>query len=58
MRVPATLPTDPVNPNPYNTAGVLDYAPIPNAFLVLPPDDPLFNGAAAKRARARPFSTI
>jgi len=50
---PATLPGDPTNPNVNNTAGVLDYAPIPNAFLILPPGNPLFNGAATKRSQGR-----
>jgi type IV pilus assembly protein PilY1 len=33
---PATLPTDPTNPNSLNTAGILDYAAIPGAYSVIP----------------------
>jgi type IV pilus assembly protein PilY1 len=33
---PATLPTDPTNPNPLNTAGILDYNAIPGAYSVIP----------------------
>src|SRR5262249_20160616 len=32
---PATLPTDPTNPNANNTAGILDYPAIPGAYSVL-----------------------
>ncbi len=46
---PATLA------NTVNTAGILDYAPIPNAYLVLPSGHPLYNGSATKRSQATPI---
>ena len=46
---PATLT------NSANTAGILDYAPIPGANLTLPSGQPLFNGSATKRAQATPI---
>ena len=49
---PATLPGDPTSPNAKNTAGILDYAPIPNAYTVLPSGHPLYNGAATTRGAA------
>jgi type IV pilus assembly protein PilY1 len=33
---PATLPTDPTNANSKNTAGIMDYNAIPNAYSVIP----------------------
>jgi type IV pilus assembly protein PilY1 len=49
---PATLTSDPSNPNTGNTAGILDYPPIPNAYTVLPSSNPLFNGSATTRGAA------
>ncbi|HEY4339994.1 MAG TPA: PilC/PilY family type IV pilus protein, partial [Steroidobacteraceae bacterium] len=49
---PATLTSDPTNPNAYNTANILDYAPIPNAYSLVPSSNPLYNGGAATRAAA------
>ena len=48
----ATLTTDPTSPNANNTANILDYAPIPNAYTVLPSGHPLFNGSATTRSAA------
>jgi type IV pilus assembly protein PilY1 len=48
---PATLTTDPTNPNTNNTANILDYAPIPGAYTILPGSTPLFNGSATKRSQ-------
>jgi type IV pilus assembly protein PilY1 len=51
----ATAPTD-AGPatlaNTVNTAGILDYPPIPNAYTILPSGHPLFNGSATTRAGA------
>ncbi len=38
--------------NTANTAGILDYAPIPGAYLNLPSGNPLYNGSATTRAQA------
>ncbi len=43
---------DPTNPNASNTANILDYAPIPGAYTILPGGHPLFNGSATTRAAA------
>jgi type IV pilus assembly protein PilY1 len=46
---PATLA------NTANSAGILDYAVIPNAYTILPSSTPLFNGGATTRSAATPI---
>ncbi|HEY1898540.1 MAG TPA: PilC/PilY family type IV pilus protein [Steroidobacteraceae bacterium] len=41
--------------NAGNTAKILDYAPIPGAYSILPGSNPLYNGAAATRSAATPI---
>jgi type IV pilus assembly protein PilY1 len=47
----ATLTTDPTTPNVNNVANILDYAPIPGAYTILPGGHPLFNGSATQRSQ-------
>jgi type IV pilus assembly protein PilY1 len=52
---PATLPSDPTNANPLNTAGILDYPALPNAYSVLPSTTKIANEGATTRGAATPI---
>jgi type IV pilus assembly protein PilY1 len=55
----ATLTTDPNNPNPLNTAGILDYPAIPGAYSVIPTSGTgsfqIATESATTRAQASPI---
>lgn len=51
----ATLPTDPTTKNLKNTAGILDYGALPQAFSVLPSSPPLATEGVTTRGAATPI---